>query len=46
MQPEDLQGLEPYVATTDYYLTWEAKKLKKEVQGLADHSRLHAQKKY
>jgi hypothetical protein len=46
MQPEDLLGLEPYVATTDYYLTWEAKKLKKEVQGVADHSRLHAQKKY
>ena len=32
--------------TNDYYLTWEAKKLKKEVQGVADHSRRQAQKKY
>ena len=45
LQPDDQVMPNGYSDTIDYYISNEAKKMKRDVQGVADHSRLQAQKK-
>ena len=45
LQPDDQVMPNGYSDTIDYFISNEAKKMKRDVQGVADHSRLQAQKK-